>query len=136
NKYKGDGASNNLDIVAYLKENTEPLNVDAEEISSENKIHIFHPDPETFYKLDVLLTLETEAGQQTMKISKWLVHDPVAFDKIRRQLNLKVDNEVFKILTSKLNANHYEYFKNSLGLNILIDFKGYDKLVKALIPYK
>lgn len=135
-KHKGDGTSNNLDIVGYLKENAEPLNVDAEEISTENKIHIFQPDPETFYKLDVLLTLETETGQQTMKISKWLVHDPVAFDKIRRQMGLKVDSEVFKILTSKLNANHYEYFKNSLGLNILIDFKGYDKLVKALIPYK
>lgn len=86
--------------------------------------------------MGVLLTLETETGEQTMTISKWLSSDPVTFDKIRRKLDLKIDSEVFEILVSKLRANHAEYFKNSLRLNMRIKFKGYDKPVKALVPYK
>lgn len=60
--------------------------------------------------MGVLLTLETETGEQTMTISKWLSSDPVTFDKIRRKLDLKIDSEVFEILVSKLRANHAEYF--------------------------
>ncbi len=136
NKHKGNETNNNIDIVDYLKKKANPLNLDPEEINSENNIHIFQPNPETYYKMGVLLTLETETGEQTMKISKWLNNDPVAFDKVRRKLDLKVDSKVFEILISKLRANHSEYFKDSLGLNMRINFKGYDKPIKALVPYK
>lgn len=136
NKHKGDETNNDLNIVEYLKKNASPLNLDVEEINSENNIHIFRPNSETYYTMGVLLTLKTEKGEQTMKISKWLSTDPVTFDKIRRKLDLKVDNKVFEILISKLRANHSEYFKNSLGLNMRINFKGYDKPVKAIVPYK
>ena len=70
-----------------------------------------------------------------MKISEWLVEDPVSFHTIFQKHKLKIDGKIFEILVSKLKANHFEHFRDSLGLNMRIDFKGYDKQVKASIPY-
>lgn len=71
-----------------------------------------------------------------MKISEWLHVDPVSFHNVFQKHKLNIDKEIFKILVSKLRANHFEYFKNSLRLNMRIDFKGFDVPVKAIIPYK
>jgi ATP-dependent DNA helicase RecQ len=81
------------------------------------------------------LTIENENGIKTMRISEWLHEDPVAFDKIRREHNIKVNHEIFCILVSKLKANHSKYFRDALGLNARIKFKGYDGQVKAIVPY-
>jgi hypothetical protein len=70
-----------------------------------------------------------------MKITEWLTEDPVAFDKVRKEFKLKIDSKMFEILVSKLKEYHFEYFKNSLGLNMKIEFKGFDFPVKANIPY-
>lgn len=71
-----------------------------------------------------------------MRIKEWINKDPVSFDKTRRGHNLKVTKEIFDVLVSKLRLNHSEYFKDALGLNTRIEFKGYDRPVKAIIPYK
>ena len=52
------------------------------------------------------------------------------------EFNFKIDSSVFDILVSRLRADHFEYFKNSLGLSFKINFKGYEYPVKASIPYK
>jgi hypothetical protein len=67
--------------------------------------------------------------------SQWLSEDPVAFDKVRKEFKLKLDSKIFDILISKLKAYHFEYFRDSLGLNMRIDFKGYDFPVKANILF-
>jgi hypothetical protein len=82
------------------------------------------------------LTIENEKGPKTMKISDWLIDDPVALDKVRKEFKLKIAPKIFEILVSKLKADHFEYFKNSLGLNLRIEFKGYNFPVKANILYK
>lgn len=71
-----------------------------------------------------------------MKVSRWLTEDVVLFHQTYKKLDLKIDKEVFKLMVSKLKANHFDYFKKSLGLNMRIEFKGYDGLVKALVPYQ
>jgi hypothetical protein len=48
---------------------------------------------------------------------------------------IKLDKEVFGILRSKLVANHPEYVKDSLGLRKRIQFKGYEGMVQAIVPY-
>ena len=133
-KHKG-GVANNLNIVEFLNNNTIPIKAEAKELDEKNNIHIFHPNSESFYKGSSLLTIENEQGIRTMKISEWLNNDPVSFHTIFQKYKLKIDGKIFEILVSKLKANHFEHFRDSLGLNMRIDFKGYDKQVKASIPY-
>lgn len=133
-KHKG-GATNNLDIIDFLNDNSKPINAEAKELDNKNNIHIFHPNSESFYNSSSLLTIENEIGIRTMKISEWLVEDPVSFHRIFQKHKLKIDGKIFEILVSKLKANHFEHFRDSLGLNMRIDFKGYDTQVKACVPY-
>jgi ATP-dependent DNA helicase RecQ len=133
-KHKG-GEVNNLNIIEFLKNNSVPINSEPTDLDEKNNIHIFLPNSETYYTLSDLLTIETAEGYSTMKISEWLTEDPVAFDKVRKEFKLKTDSKIFEILVSKLKAFHFEYFKDSLGLNMRIDFKGYEFPVKAIILY-
>lgn len=133
-KHKG-GEANNLNIIEFLSNNSTPIKAEATEIDEKNNIHIFHPNSESFYNSTSLLTIDNEQSIRTMKISEWLVEDPVSFHTIFQKHKLKIDGKIFEILVSKLKANHFEYFRDSLGLNMRIDFKGYDKQVKASVPY-
>ncbi len=133
-KHKG-GEANNLNIIEFLNNNSVPLKAEAKELDEKNNIHIFHPNSESFYNNTSLLTIENKKGIRTMKISEWLVEDPVSFHTIFQEHKLKIDGKIFEILVSKLKANHFEHFRDSLGLNMRIDFKGYDTQVKASIPY-
>lgn len=133
-KHKG-GEANNLNIIEFLNNNSTPIKAEATELDEMNNIHIFHPNSESFYKGSNLLTIENEQGIRTMKISEWLVEDPVSFHTIFQKHKLKIDGKIFEVLVSKLKANHFEHFRDSLGLNMRIDFRGYVKQVKASIPY-
>lgn len=135
-KHKG-GEANNLNIIEFLDNNSAPTKAEPTELDEKNNIHIFHPNSESFYISTSLLTIDNDQGIRTMKISEWLSNDPVSFDKVRKKFNLKkIDSKILEILFSRLKNHHFEYFKNSLGLNIKINFKGYDTPVKASIPYK
>jgi hypothetical protein len=134
-KYQG-GAVNNIDVIDFLKKNSQPLKTEPNKLDNKSNIHIFQPRKDAFYRESDLLTIESEESINTLKISQWLSKDPVLFDTIRKEYNLKIDSKIFEILVSKLKANHFEYFKKSLGLNMRIEFKGYDKTVKASVPYK
>jgi hypothetical protein len=133
-KHKG-GEANNLNILEFLNNNSTPISSEATDLDEKNNIHIFLPNAESFYNSSNLLTIEKEQGPKTMKISKWLTDDPIALDKVRKEFKLKIDSKIFEILVSKLKAYHFEYFRNSLGLNIRIEFKGYETQVKASTPY-
>lgn len=133
-KHKG-GEANNLHIIEFLNNNSIPIKAEATELDEKHNIHIFHPNSESFYNFSSLLTIENEQGVRTMKISEWLIEDAVSFHTIFQKHKLKIDGKIFEILVSKLKANHFEYFRDSLGLNMRIDFKGYDTHVKASVPY-
>ena len=135
NKHKG-GEANDLDIISFLKSNATPLKSKPNRLDDKNNIHIFFPKQDYFYKEGDLLTLKNELGTRTMKISQWLSSDPILFDKTRKKFDLKIDSKIFDILVSRLKANHFEYFKKSLELNMRIDFDGYERQVKAVVPFK
>ena len=103
--------------------------------NAESRLHIFHPSAEKMLFARDLVTINTSDGLKTKRVNEWLSSDPVSFDMIRRDLNLKIHKEVFEILISKLRKYHPEYFKNALGLKVRINFKGYDKPVQAIVPY-
>jgi len=111
----------------------------AVEISSDkdedSNVNIFHPNADRYYFLKDLLTITNDNGIRTLRVSEWLREDPISFDIVRRETPLKVNKEVFDLLISKLRANHPDYFKDALGLKTRIEFKGYDRLVQASVPY-
>lgn len=133
-KHRG-GDTNNLNVIEFLSNNATPIKAEATDLDDKNNIHIFLPNSESFYNNSSLLTIDNEEGIRTMKISEWLVEDPVSFHKIFQRNKLKIDGKIFEILVSKLKANHFEYFRDSIGLNMRIDFKGFDMPVKAMVPY-
>lgn len=134
-KHKG-GEANNLNIIDFLNNNSTPIKAEPSEIDEKNNIHIFHPNSESFYNSTSLLTIDNEQEIRTMNVSEWLDVDPVAFHIIFQKHKLKIERNIFEILISKLRSNHFEYFRDSLGLNMKIDLKGYDKPVKASVPFK
>jgi len=141
--FEGSEEGNHINIIEHLKNNAQAVESDStskpDENESENEdsnIHIFLPQEDRLYAMHDLLTIENETGVRTMRITEWLSKDPVTFDITRKKLNLTTNREVFDILMSKLRVHEFDYFKKMLGLNLHIEFKGYDKPVKAVIPYK
>lgn len=123
-----------VNIIEKLREKkVEPVAVD---IQSSGSINIFQPSPNSYYKLDSLLTIETETEVKTMKVSDWLVTNPVIFNELKLAVPFNIDSSVYDILMSKLKAYHPEYYKNLRGLKHVINFKGYDSPVHASVPFK
>ena len=84
------------------------------------------------------LTLETPEGQKTLKLGAWLNYDPVRIHKmIVREKTLHVDQiELYNPLMSKLRRADLQYYKQFMGLNVMIDFPGFSSDILAKIPYE
>ena len=133
-KYKGGDASN-IDIIEALKKTDLSVTEVLLEGKCDYNVNIFYPDSEKYYFLDNPLTISNENGIRTKKVSEWLSEDPLAFDIVRKTTPFQVNKDVFDILISRLNAHHPGYVKKVLGLKLKIEFKGYSKLVHAIVPY-
>ena len=98
----------------------------------------FPLDPEkVYYSMDEL-TLDTEEGQKTLRVGAWLNYDPVRIHKmIVREKTLHVDQiEVLNPLVSKLRRADPVYYKQYMGLNVMIDFPGFSSDIIAKIPFE
>ena len=71
-----------------------------------------------------------------MPIKKWLVEDPVSLHRTIVEYNIRIEKEDFKILINKLRLRHFNYYRDYMGLKLLIEFPGYQGLVTASAPYK
>jgi RecQ family ATP-dependent DNA helicase len=128
---------NDVDIIQYLKKKVRKTKVNKEDKNNkDSNIHIFKANRNTYYNMDNLLTVKVDGSEETMRVSEWLNHNPVAFDIEKRKHQFTVDKSVFDILSNRLKLHHNDYFKKSLGLKLRIKFNGYDNPIKALVPYK
>ena len=95
------------------------------------------PDKEKVYFSSDLLTLDCEEGPVTLKVSEWLLRDPVRIHKmIVKDKCIQVDQyEVFAPLVSKLRRADFEYYKRITGLKMPVDFPGYPADIPAKIPF-
>ena len=134
-KHKG-GEANNLNIIEFLNNNSTPNNSPITEILEEIQTHIFFPNIKSFYNSTRLLTLEIEDQKNTMKISDWIVKYPLIFHQALIKYELSITREDYDNLFIKLKKNHKEYYKKIIGLNMLIDLKNNNNLIKAVVPYK
>ena len=98
----------------------------------------FPLDPEKIYYSMDELTLDTEEGRKTLRVGAWLNYDPVRIHKmIVREKTLHVDQiEVLNPLVSKLRRVDPVYYKQYMGLNVMIDFPGFSSDIIAKIPFE
>ena len=98
----------------------------------------FPLDPEKIYYSMDELTLDTEEGRKTLRVGAWLNYDPVRIHKmIVREKTLHVDQiEVLNPLVSKLRRADPVYYKQYMGLNVMIDFPGFSSDIIAKIPFE
>lgn len=125
-KYQG-GTRNRVDIVKYIKDN---ISIQESEVIQQGGIGMaaeFKIRPGAYYHNDSLLTL----GKRTMKISKWVTEDPVLLHRTIVQNNVAIEKDYYKVLMSKLQVLHKEYYRDFMGLRLYISFPGYDKPVMA-----
>ena len=122
---------NHTDIIKYIVDNVKHIEHKKGESKKDGSLGDFPPREGDQYFKENLLTIEG----RTMSVEKWVNADPVSFDMVRRKYHLKISKEIFQILMSKLRVNHREYYKDAVGLNMPIEFKGYQGKVPASIPY-
>lgn len=124
-----------VDIIKELKavKKTTGLNNNIEPKGIKNE---FSPNEGSYYNFNNLITLESNGKKETLTVQKWLVKDPVAFNEAYSNHKLKLDSEVFKVLASKLRADHSDYLDQKLGSKKKIQFPGIEGYVKALVPLK
>ncbi|MBQ0144758.1 MAG: hypothetical protein MJY86_08755 [Bacteroidales bacterium] len=84
------------------------------------------------------LTLDTEEGPVTLRLGAWLNYDPVRIHRmIVREKTIQVDQlEVYNPLMSKLRRADPQYYRQFMGLNVVIDFPGYTSEILAKIPFE
>ena len=133
-RYIGTNVSNDVDLLEFIKTILPEQTLNSDDEDNEN-LNFFLPNPNVWYTQSTLLTIDTDKGKVTHKISEWLKKNPVLLDQVRTKYNLKFSSEVFRILVSKVRQNT-SYFAESRGLNVRIEFKGYPGLVQASVPYK
>ncbi|MCM1140997.1 MAG: DEAD/DEAH box helicase [Muribaculum sp.] len=125
-KYKG-GTRNRVDIVKYIKDNIQFHEDEYAEIDRESFMDEFKIRPGAYYHNDSLLTI----GRRTMKISKWVTEDPVLLHRTIVQNNVAIEKDYYKVLMSKLQVLHKEYYRDIMGLRLYISFPGYNKPIMA-----
>lgn len=130
-KYPG-GERSHVDILEYVKSHKNTLNNDNDNPQRASiETDIFKPKENAYYSGDSLLQIDGV----TKKVNKWLIDNPVELDKVRRKYSLKMPSEVFNVLMSKLNHEHFSYLRDTLRLRLKIDFSDYPQAVSASIPY-
>ena len=122
---------NHVDIIKYIVDNVEHVEHKKIDVPSGGSFGNFPPREGDQYFKENLLTIE----DRTMSVEKWVNTDPVSFDIVRRKFKLKLTKEIYNVLMSKLRVHHHEYYKDAMGLNLPIEFKGYEGKVPALVPY-
>lgn len=128
--YEG-GVQNRTDIIKYISDNITFLESNESPLNSQDNVHAFEIRDGGYYNANNYLTIEN----RTLSIERWLSEDPVLLHRTICSHNLHIVKESYKVLMSKLKRNHFEYYRDFMGLELLIDFPGYDRSVQASVPY-
>lgn len=125
--------TNHVNIIGYLKENASIAESINGNVDTANTYHpeLFKPKENEFYFKDNLLTI----GRHTKAIKEWVAEDPIALHRTIMECNIGIEKEYFKVLSNKLRLNHFEYYRDYMGLRLLVEFPGYEGLIQASVPY-
>lgn len=124
-KYPKIGTANYVDIIPYILERSgSPIN------RKDYKPVEYPPRAGGFYKDADPLTLEG----CTLSLRQWIDSDPVALDKVKREYGFNMSADNYSKLMRELHDHHFSYYREALGLQILVEFPGYGK-VRAEVPF-
>ena len=122
-----------VDIIQYIQGHVKAANTVSTANNSSSLFNVFQPIEGEFYSNDRQLTIDG----RTMKVSKWIKEDPMELHKALLKYDLRISKDSYAILMSKLQANHYAYLRDTLGLRILIDhFPGFPDGTMAKTIYE
>ena len=130
-QFPENDSRNHVDIIEYIIENAEELKHEKRDVTKAEVLGKFPVREGAFYANDNLLTIEG----RTMPIEKWIIRDPVSLDIVRRKHKIGFSKDTYQLLMSKIRTGHQDYYRELLGLNIRIEFKGFPGTVCASVPY-
>lgn len=102
---------------------------EGEENDTEDIIN-YPKEGETYNHKDKL-TLDIDGKPVTRKLNDWIRIDAESFHQAMGSMNFMISRDNFRILMSELRANHIEYYRKAVGLDILIDFPGQAQPIAA-----
>ncbi len=112
------------------------LDVEQEEQAVESiEDNIQYPQQGETYSHKDILTLDVDGAPVTKKLNDWLRYDPVTLHKALIAIDFQLTRDSYRILMSTLRANHIDYYRKAVGLEILIDFPGQPQPVAAKSMY-
>ncbi len=130
-RYPG-GERNHVDIITYLHSHKNQLDTnDLAQNHNQQSFSTFPPRQGGYYEGRNLITIDGV----TRSVDKWILEDPVELDKTRRKFELALAKEAYQLLSSKIKSKYFPYYRDVMGLSLLIDFPGYPEPVMAKIPY-
>lgn len=121
-------------ILASIDSDTlmEIATANAESASTENTEDVInYPQKGETYNHKDKLTLDIDGQPITRKLNDWIREDPVALHQAIVNIDFHISRDNFRILMSSLRANHIDYYRKSVGLDILIDFPGQAQPIAA-----
>lgn len=132
-KYPG-GTTNHVNILDYLSQNKQDVVFNTDFVPSEtsHNAELFKPKENGFYNGDSILTI----GRYTKPVKKWVTDDPVSLHRIMTEYNINIEKEYYTVLMNRMQLNYFPYYRDFMGLKLLIKFPGYDSSVQASVPYK
>ncbi|MCQ2284914.1 MAG: hypothetical protein MJZ57_08440 [Bacteroidales bacterium] len=111
------------EMLSSIEANLEQ-ELSGEATSEDNSDEINYPKTGETYNHKDKLTLDIDGQPVTRKLNDWIRMDPVALHKAILSIDFLISRDNFRILMSGLRANHIDYYRKSVGLDILIDFPG------------
>ena len=107
----------------------------AEAAEEETAPEVNYPQPDTCYSHKDTLTLDIDGQPVTRRMNDWVRFDPVNLHIAMNKVPFLIARDDFRILMSTLRANHIDYYRRAVGLDILVDIDGKAQLVAARCLY-
>ncbi|NMA72799.1 MAG: hypothetical protein GX963_01285 [Bacteroidales bacterium] len=94
----------------------------------------FLPQSDQVYGINNRMSILVDETYVTRRVDEWLTDDPLSLAKVKHKYKFELEPHLNRILFERLRRIPNEK-KKFLGLDLNIDFPGYDSPIPASIPY-
>ncbi|NLZ73352.1 MAG: hypothetical protein GX905_05980 [Bacteroidales bacterium] len=94
----------------------------------------FPPQSDKVYGVNNRISILVDKVYITRRVDEWLTDDPLSLAKVKHEYKFELEPHLNRILFERLRRIPNEE-KKFLGLELNIDFPGYDAPIPASIPY-
>lgn len=133
--YKYQDVKKDVNVIEHLKENKDKLNV-CEATVSENKEGISDSLPRLQRGRTYNFTDNLTINNEKSTIDGWIRNSPEILHKYIKNNGISIGKREYKTLMSKLEHNCFDYYRDIMGLNLIIKFNENDEPIQAKIFYQ